>query len=178
MTTTVENYAKFAERWKTTVADKIIRPPAATYTLSLLSLVVEEDTEFSWVKPKKGKLPSVSAHAKWVLEPSEEMPEGMEFPGRFWNIPVCSGEELESIPSNQQQRAEIQDGQFKSWVMGILGYEPDNNPFDDLKGFADTVEEAAKAGEPFRYKVRLRYNRKSPDDFERDVVDRQITEDE
>lgn len=173
MTTVSAKYADMVSRVKDAQSDQIIRPIAGSYNLVFRGVTIE-DGEFAWTNPSKGELPALIVQAQWTLENNPATDTPLDFPGRRWTIPLASASELAAIPANQQKRSEIQDSQFKGFLEGILGYDPQENLIEALEGVNEHSSEAAKTEEPMRFNVRIRYQKKNPDQFDRETINRSI----
>jgi hypothetical protein len=154
-------------------SDTIVRPVAGTYPLALRSIAIAEGT-YKWQKPSAGAVPALNVVLQWRLEEDPASGESVDFPGNFWHIPLVDAATFAKLPDGQKQHLTIGESQLKGVVTALLGNDPGESFLDELQGFASVVDEATKAEEPYRFTTTLKYQKKDPSRFEREVVGTRI----
>jgi hypothetical protein len=171
VTDVAERFAAAAEIFQQSQSDRIVRPDPGIYDLFLTGGRINDDVTFF----NEGDLniPGISFTANWLLPAGDvEGEDELKFPGKFWVVPLGKPEEMARLPANQKQRADIFWPQFKTFVTGMLGYDPATDYVDALRGLFSAAAESHEKGESMKYSVQIknRTGKKSdPTLFDREV---------
>jgi hypothetical protein len=169
-----EKYAAMAQNFANSESDRIVRPDPNTYELFLTGGNVKED-DVTFYESDGLVIEGIAISAQWLLPEGDGEGEAeMSFPGRYWVVPLATNEEISQLPKNQKQRVDIFWPQFKSFVTGLLGYDPGAEFVEALKGCFQAANESHDKGEGMKFNVLIKNRKKDPDNFDREVILKQI----